>query len=106
MSDNLKPFVVAVTPKIRDSRNEYVRTGEVAYLDRALAEHYQNLGFLRVPLEDIFSDDEPTGQEPAAAAGSDDEGAASEDAETDAGADSAETRPRPRVKRDRARASG
>lgn len=52
--DQLVAFVVIKTPKIKDSRNRYVKRGETAYLTEELAAHYDDLGFIKTDMTALF----------------------------------------------------
>ena len=85
MTKKLLPFKVVRTPKIKDSRGEYVKRGETAMLTKEVAEHYHKLGYVQVSMDGVFDEATSDGPEPDSEAGGDDESAASEDASSDAG---------------------
>lgn len=123
MAQKLKTFEVVRTPKIKDATGAYCRRGETCQLTKELAEHYHKLGYIRVQMDTLFNDADdndngtdtgaaeatddsgPDDAQPVSEAGSVDESAASEDAETDAGTGASKTRGRLASNRRRKRAS-
>jgi len=87
--EKLREFVVTKTPKIRDSDGNYVARGGTCKLNKALAEHYQKLGYIRVGLGDLYDDKNDPAPKPTG------EGKASSDGGNDAGANSAKDSPEP-----------
>lgn len=87
--EKLREFVVTKTPKIRDSEGNYVKRGETCKLNKALAEHYQKLGYIRVGLGDLYDDKNDPSTGPS------DEGKTGSDGGNDAGANPAEESPKP-----------
>ena len=104
MTAKLKPFEVVRTPKIKDSRNQYCKMGEICYLTKEMAEHYHKLGYIRVKMDNLFNDDDdddngadgaptdsgPDDAEPDLEAGAADEGTSGADAQDDAGTGASE----------------
>ena len=100
--EELRPFEVIRTTKIRDNRGEYVRRGQKALLNKATAEHYHRLGYIRVSMEDLYEQDanrdraernaasaapsaEPEPVVPDSSVGGDDDSTPEPDAADDAG---------------------
>lgn len=124
----LLQFEVTKTNKIRDSRGEYVKRGEMAHLAQDLAEHYHKLGFIKTTVGNMFEDDRnddsatnrrsDAGSDEASSgsgrgeavsdsgSGSDDEGATGEEVASDVGTDQDETSEKRASNRRRRRTAG
>ena len=82
-----RTFIVARTPKLKDSLGNYCFRGETCQLTKEQAEFFQKLGFIQVTLDDMYNDDSARStSEPAdPPSGNDDEAETSEDASDDTG---------------------
>jgi len=115
----MMPFKVKTTPKIRDSKGDYVKRGQTAMLTAEHAAGYQKLGYIEVSMEHLFDEADKRSEstrnpdagpeqraEPVlddSASGEPDEGGAGEAPASDAGASEAEASQKPAPKRGRGR---
>lgn len=102
---NLKQFKVRVT-SIVDNRGVKVQPGQLAHLDKAMADHYNALGFLVVPIGEYKDERQSERTEQSAAqSGNDDEAETGDDAADDAGENPVKAAPEPTTQRRRTRTS-
>ena len=118
-AQKMMPFKVKTTPKLRDSKGDYVKRGETAMLTATHATGYQKLGYIEVSMEHLFDEtdqrstsarDTDAGSEPPAepvlddsASGKPDESGAGEAPASDAGAGETEAGTKPAPQRGRGR---